>query len=80
MSENCCYSFFDLFLAANGRSWTETERETFSKLDQERRNLEVRRLVDLTNGGLACEDRERSDGVTYTAFWRVTPTVPVERQ
>lgn len=78
MSENCCFSFYDLFFAATGRSWTEFERETFSNLDQERRNSEVRRLVELTKGTWACEDREWSDGVTYTAFWKVVGA-PVDR-
>lgn len=70
MSENCCYSFFDLFVAAVGRPWTEAEREAFSNLDQVRRNAEVRRLVAMTSGTWACEDREWNDGVTYTAFWK----------
>ena len=71
MSENCCFSFLDLFVAAHGRNWTEGERETFAALDQSQRNLEVRRLVNLTRGRWECEDRHWHDGITYTAFWRV---------
>ncbi len=73
MSENCCYSFHDLFLAAFGRSWTDSEHKNFSELDQNQRNSEVRRLVSLTNGLWDCEDRHWRDGVTYTAFWKRLP-------
>lgn len=71
MSENCCYSFLDLFRAAYGRDWTDSEREHFNGLAQPEKNLAVRDLVDRTNGEWACEDRPWSDGKIYTAFWRV---------
>jgi hypothetical protein len=74
MSENCCYSFHDLFFAAIGRSWTDTERKSFSELDQDQKNAEVRRLVSLTSGSWACEDRHWHDGITYTAFWKTAPS------
>lgn len=75
MSENCCFSFHDLFFAAHGRSWTDDERESFSVLSQEERNAEVRRLVAATDGRWVCEDRHWHDGVTYTAFWKTgTPS------
>lgn len=75
MSENCCYSFHDLFFAANGRSWTEEERLAFSTLSQDDRNSEVRKLVAATGDRWTCEDRQWHDGIIYTAFWKVgTPT------
>lgn len=70
MSENCCFSFHDLFFAARGRSWTEEERVSFSALSQVERNAEVRRLVAATEGRWTCEDRPWHDGITYTAFWK----------
>jgi len=72
MSENCWYSFLDLFRAAYGRNWSEEEQERFRNLPQEEKNAEVRRMVALTNGGWLCEDRVWGDGITYTAFWKST--------
>ncbi len=72
MSENCCYSFLDLFKAANGRAWSEEEQERFRNLPQDEKNAEVRRLVALTNGAWLCEDRLWGDGITYTAFWKTS--------
>lgn len=70
MSENCCYSFHDLFRAVYGRDWTDTERDRFSCLSQDEKNASVREMVARTNGLWTCEDRVWTDGVTYTAFWR----------
>lgn len=71
MTENCCYSFLDLFRAAHGRAWSEREREHFNQLPQEGKNQAVREMVACTGGEWACEDRCWSDGKVYTAFWRV---------
>ncbi len=71
MSDNCCYSFLDLFRAAHGRDWREEEREHFNGLPQEEKNRAVREMVAATNGAWACEDRTWSDGKVYTAFWVV---------
>ena len=80
MSENCCYSFHDLFFAAHGRSWTEAERLEFSTLSQEDRNAEVRRLVAATSDSWICEDRRWHDGITYTAFWKAAIPAPDARK
>lgn len=71
MSENCCYSFLDLFRAARGRDWSEEEREEFNNLPQEEKNRVVREMVAKTGGKWACEDRTWMDGKVYTAFWMV---------
>ena len=71
MSDNCCFGFLDLFRAAHGRDWSDSEKEHFNNLPQEEKNKAVREMVARTNGNWACEDRTWTDGKVYTAFWKV---------
>ena len=68
MGRECQYSFSHLFALAHQREWTESERQHFFALDQDSRNLEVKRLAQKA-GNVCTEDRLGSDGLTYTAFW-----------
>lgn len=67
-----CYGFDDLFRAAHRRDMTGAEREQFGALAQPERNDAVRELAALTHGAFECDDRVGNDGVTYTAFSRLT--------
>ena len=69
LSENCCYSFSDLFRAARKREATPQEVERYQKLNQVEKNNLVKQLVSETNGVWVYEDRLWEDGVTYSAFW-----------
>ena len=68
MSQECKYSFDDLFRLANDRDWTIEEKRVFLAMDQDARNEEVKRLAKKA-GCIRTEDRQGTDGLTYTAFW-----------
>lgn len=71
VDRSCCYSFDDLFVAVNGRVMSEVERRALYDLPQQQRNEWVRQMAARTMGRFACQDRQGTDGVTYTAFWAV---------
>ena len=64
----CCFSFADLFSAAEGRHWTPTEEKVFQNLNQEERNEWVSRLAEKAPQ-FKTQDKVGTDGVTYRAFW-----------
>jgi hypothetical protein len=66
MSENCKYSFSDLFEAVHNRALDQTEAMKFVLVSQDEKNKIVKELANLA--GWKTEDRIGSDGKTYTAF------------
>jgi hypothetical protein len=74
MSEECQYSFSDLFEAAHKRGLQEAEAMKFVLASQEEKNKIVKELASLA--GWKIEDRIGSDGKTYTAF---SPTFKPEK-
>ena len=75
IDRSCCFSFDDLFQAVHGRAMSPRERGELYGLPQHQRNRWVRQMVDQTRGSFACEDRQGSDGLTYTAFWQVDASI-----
>jgi hypothetical protein len=74
MSEECQYSFSDLFKAAHNRALDQTEAMKFVLVSQDEKNKIVKELASLA--GWKIEDRIGSDGKTYTAF---SPTFKPEK-
>ena len=75
MHDECSYSFWDLFEAANKRQATVTEKNNFQKITQEERNKLVKKWAKKASWGV--DDRVGSDGKIYTAFcplWNQTLT------
>jgi len=71
MGNECNYSFWDLFEAANNRQPTGAEKRDFYEMTQDKRNLIVKTWAERANWGI--EDRVGTDTVIYTAFcplWR----------
>jgi len=66
MSEECQYSFGDLFQAAYHRELDRAEAMKFVLASQEEKNEFVRALARAANWGT--RDRVGSDGKVYTAF------------
>lgn len=64
----CCFSFEDLFRAAEGRIWTIEEEIIFLGLSQTERNEWVTKLVSKAPQ-FVTEDKVGDDGVIYRAFW-----------
>ncbi len=69
----CCFSFEDLFIAAEGRRWTTDEALEFKQLSQDQKN---ERVTDLVNKApqFITADRFGTDGVLYRAFWIPNPS------
>lgn len=67
MTNNCLYSFADLFEAAFERKADSTELASLYSLPQEERN----RLVSVwaAEAGWLTKDVRGTDGVIYTSFW-----------
>ncbi len=66
MSEECAYSFRDLFLAANKREMTAAEKHAFMSLSQADINARVKELA--AQAGWGTKDKKGSDGAHYLAF------------
>ncbi len=64
----CCFSFADLFVAAEGRIWTTEEERVFKNLTQEERNEWVSMLAARAPE-FRTQDKVGTDGVMYRAFW-----------
>ncbi len=64
----CCFSFADLFSAAEGRIWTHEEEKVFQNLTQQERNEWVSRLAQKAPQ-FKTQDKIGTDGITYRAFW-----------
>lgn len=64
----CCFSFEDLFTAAEGRMWTSVEEATFTSLTHDERNEWVSKLAAKAPQ-FQTKDKVGDDGVTYRAFW-----------
>ena len=64
----CCFSFHDLFTAAEGRMWTPEEETTFRSLTQDERNEWVTKLAAKAPQ-FRTKDKVGDDGITYRAFW-----------
>lgn len=68
LGPECCFSFADLFTAAEGRMWTEQEENVFKNLSQSERNDWVSRLAEMAPQ-FKTQDKVGSDGLIYRAFW-----------
>lgn len=68
LGPECCFSFADLFNAAEGRTWTPDEESIFRALSQSEKNEWVSRLAAKASQ-FRTEDKVGTDGVTYRAFW-----------
>jgi hypothetical protein len=68
--ERCSMGFAELFQLAKGREWTEEEVQGFQALDQQGKNRVVKQLA-AEAGCIRTEDQVGTDGVVYTAFWKV---------
>lgn len=64
----CCFSFEDLFISAEGRPWTSEEELVFKNLNQDERNEWVSTLANKAPQ-FKTQDKIGDDGVTYRAFW-----------
>ena len=64
----CCFSFQDLFTAAEGRIWTPEEEIVFKNLTQEERNDWVSKLA-IKAPQFRTQDKVGTGGITYRAFW-----------
>ena len=64
----CCFSFQDLFTAAEGRIWTADEETEFQSLTQRERNEWVSKLAAKAPQ-FRTQDKVGDDGITYRAFW-----------
>ena len=64
----CCFSFADLFLAAEKRVWTSEEENGFRDLTQDERNDWVSMLAEKAPQ-FKTQDKVGTDGVVYRAFW-----------
>ena len=68
LGPECCFSFADLFVAAEGRMWTADEEQSFSALTQREKNTWVTRLAEKAPQ-FKTQDKTGADGVVYRAFW-----------
>lgn len=68
LGPECDYSFADLFVAAEGRMWTDEEESTFKNLTQEEKNEWVARLAQKAPQ-FTTKEKVGADGVVYRAFW-----------
>ena len=68
----CCFSFADLFIAAEGRGWTVEEESMFLNLTQEDRNKWVSKFLEKAPEFVS-QDKVGTDGVVYRAFWIPLP-------
>ncbi len=66
MHDECNYSFWDLFEAANNRKPTNDEKGKFKALTQGKRNKLVKKWAGIAGWGI--DDRMGTDGKIYTAF------------
>ena len=66
MTEECAYSFSDLFFAAHKRKMTVSEKHAFMTLTQANINEKVK--VMATQAGWGTQDKKGDDGKIYTAF------------
>lgn len=66
MGDECSYSFWDLFEAANKRRPRFEEKEEFLKISQTKRNQLIKKWAKNANWGI--DDRMGTDGKVYTAF------------
>lgn len=66
MGDECQYSFWDLFEAANKRKPTKKEKKEFYLLQQDERNELVKKWAESANWGI--DERIGTDGKTYAAF------------
>jgi hypothetical protein len=64
----CNFSFADLFIAAEGRTWTSDEEIVFKNLTQRQRNEWVSSLV-VKAPEYVTQDKVGTGGVMYRAFW-----------
>ena len=64
----CCFSFQDLFTAAEGRMWTPEEEAKFKSLTQDQRNDWVTQLAAKAPQ-FRTQDKIGDDGIVYRAFW-----------
>jgi hypothetical protein len=68
LGPECYFSFEDLFVAAEGRTWTPEEQTTFKYLTQDQKNEWVSALAAKAPQ-FKTQNRVGSDGVVYRAFW-----------